>query len=112
MPVDDDCATTAQVLDARDAASAAERLLMLALPVTYVWLGGFYGFFHVWLNLLAELMRFGDREFYKARVVEPGTQTKRTTPSRSNPENKRNEQPTTPKPDSSPSHRDVCVSRV
>ena len=32
----------------------------------YVWLAGFYAFFHVWLNLLAELLRFGDRQFYKA----------------------------------------------
>ena len=30
-----------------------ERLLKLALPVTYVWLCGFYVFFHLWLNLLA-----------------------------------------------------------
>jgi diacylglycerol O-acyltransferase 1 len=27
---------------------------------------GFYLFFHVWLNLLAEVLRFGDRCFYKA----------------------------------------------
>mmetsp|Transcript_7418 Transcript_7418/g.17627 ORF Transcript_7418/g.17627 Transcript_7418/m.17627 type:complete len:294 (-) Transcript_7418:145-1026(-) len=43
-----------------------ERLLKLALPVTYVWLAGFYAFFHCWLNLLAEVLRFGDRQFYKA----------------------------------------------
>ena len=42
------------------------RLLQIAMPVTYVWLTGFYAFFHVWLNLLAELLRFGDRTFYKA----------------------------------------------
>lgn len=34
----------------------------------------FYCFFHLWLNILAELLRFGDREFYKdwwnAKTVE------------------------------------------
>eukprot|EP00981_Chlorochromonas_danica_P016175 scaffold15944_cov248-Ochromonas_danica.AAC.9 len=42
-----------------------ERLLMLSIPNTYVWLLVFYLYFHVWLNLLAELTRFGDRLFYK-----------------------------------------------
>eukprot|EP01025_Chloroclados_australasicus_P052422 TRINITY_DN6110_c0_g2_i2.p1 TRINITY_DN6110_c0_g2~~TRINITY_DN6110_c0_g2_i2.p1 ORF type:complete len:673 (-),score=48.10 TRINITY_DN6110_c0_g2_i2:283-2301(-) len=42
-----------------------ERVLKLALPWMYVWLCMFYVFFHVWLNILAELLRFGDREFYK-----------------------------------------------
>ena len=40
-------------------------LLKLSIPTTYVWLLGFYFFFHLWLNLLAELTRFGDRQFYK-----------------------------------------------
>jgi len=43
-----------------------ERMLKLAIPTTCVWLSGFYLFFHVWLNVLAELLRFGDRQFYKA----------------------------------------------
>ena len=34
------------------------------LLTRYVWLAGFYAFFHVWLNVLAELLRFGDRVFY------------------------------------------------
>lgn len=51
-------------LDAVDLPRLGERLLKLALPCTYVWLAGFYAFFHVWLNLLAELLRFGDRVFY------------------------------------------------
>uniref|UniRef100_A0A7R9VM43 O-acyltransferase n=1 Tax=Chlamydomonas euryale TaxID=1486919 RepID=A0A7R9VM43_9CHLO len=42
-----------------------ERVLRLALPNTYVWLCMFYSLFHLWLNILAELLRFGDREFYK-----------------------------------------------
>ncbi|KAG2493012.1 hypothetical protein HYH03_008675 [Edaphochlamys debaryana] len=42
-----------------------ERVLKLALPSTYAWLLGFFCLFHAWLNILAELTRFGDREFYK-----------------------------------------------
>jgi len=41
-----------------------ERLLKLSLPNLYLWLIMFYGLFHSWLNLLAELTRFGDRRFY------------------------------------------------
>lgn len=53
---------------------AIERILKLSVPNTYVWLCMFYSFFHLWLNILAELLRFGDREFYKdwwnAKTVE------------------------------------------
>lgn len=42
-----------------------ERLLTLAVPNTYFWLLGFYAFFHLTLNLLAEVLRFGDRMFYR-----------------------------------------------
>lgn len=42
-----------------------ERLLKLALPTLYWWLVMFYLLFHVWLNILAEVTRFADREFYK-----------------------------------------------
>lgn len=42
-----------------------ERILKLAIPNLYAWLTGFYCLFHLWLNILAELTRFGDREFYK-----------------------------------------------
>ncbi|KAG2448405.1 hypothetical protein HYH02_006297 [Chlamydomonas schloesseri] len=48
-----------------DLPRVAERVLKLALPSTYAWLLGFYCLFHLWLNVLAELTRFGDREFYK-----------------------------------------------
>uniref|UniRef100_Q8RX96 O-acyltransferase n=1 Tax=Tropaeolum majus TaxID=4020 RepID=Q8RX96_TROMA len=44
---------------------AIERVLKLSVPNLYVWLCMFYSFFHLWLNILAELLRFGDREFYK-----------------------------------------------
>ncbi|KAF8036214.1 hypothetical protein BT93_C2043 [Corymbia citriodora subsp. variegata] len=53
---------------------AIERVLKLSVPNLYVWLCMFYCFFHLWLNILAELLRFGDREFYKdwwnAKTVE------------------------------------------
>nr|CAD1843153.1 unnamed protein product [Ananas comosus var. bracteatus] len=54
--------------------NALERVLKLSVPTLYVWLCMFYCFFHLWLNILAELLRFGDREFYKdwwnAKTVE------------------------------------------
>lgn len=43
-----------------------ERLLTLAIPNHLLWLMGFYMFFHCFLNIIAELLRFGDREFYRA----------------------------------------------
>jgi len=49
-----------------DVVGIVDNVLRLSLPVTYCWLTGFYAFFHVWLNLLAEVTRFGDRAFYKA----------------------------------------------
>ncbi|CAN4094500.1 unnamed protein product [Withania somnifera] len=42
-----------------------ERVLKLSVPNLYVWLCMFYCLFHLWLNILAEILRFGDREFYK-----------------------------------------------
>jgi diacylglycerol O-acyltransferase-1 len=42
-----------------------ERLLRLALPNHLLWLIFFYVYFHSTLNLLAELLRFGDRLFYR-----------------------------------------------
>lgn len=54
--------------------NAVERILKLSMPVLYVWLCIFYCLFHLWLNIVAELLRFGDREFYKdwwnAQTVE------------------------------------------
>ena len=32
----------------------------------FVWLLGFYVVFHLWLNILAEILKFGDRTFYHA----------------------------------------------
>jgi diacylglycerol O-acyltransferase len=41
-----------------------ERLLKLSIPNLYIWLLMFAELFHCWLNILAELSRFGDRKFY------------------------------------------------
>lgn len=41
-----------------------EYLLKLSITSTYIWLLGFYGFFHCFMNLTAELLRFGDRGEY------------------------------------------------
>ncbi|XP_006879479.1 PREDICTED: diacylglycerol O-acyltransferase 1 [Elephantulus edwardii] len=42
-----------------------ERLLKLAVPNHLIWLIFFYWLFHSCLNVVAELMKFGDREFYR-----------------------------------------------
>ena len=42
-----------------------QRILKLAVPNLFVWILGFYAFFHLYLNILAELLRFDDRLFYK-----------------------------------------------
>ncbi|XP_069321971.1 diacylglycerol O-acyltransferase 1 isoform X1 [Eulemur rufifrons] len=42
-----------------------ERLLKLAVPNHLIWLIFFYWLFHSCLNVVAELMQFGDREFYR-----------------------------------------------
>uniref|UniRef100_A0A8R1DQ72 O-acyltransferase n=1 Tax=Caenorhabditis japonica TaxID=281687 RepID=A0A8R1DQ72_CAEJA len=42
-----------------------ERLLKLAIPNHLIWLIFFYTFFHSFLNLVAEILRFADREFYR-----------------------------------------------
>jgi len=35
------------------------------VPNACIWLLMFYAMFHSWLNFTAELLRFGDRLFYK-----------------------------------------------
>eukprot|EP00698_Gefionella_okellyi_P004683 TRINITY_DN14280_c0_g1_i1.p1 TRINITY_DN14280_c0_g1~~TRINITY_DN14280_c0_g1_i1.p1 ORF type:complete len:447 (+),score=84.32 TRINITY_DN14280_c0_g1_i1:31-1341(+) len=42
-----------------------ERVMKLAVVNFYVWFLGFFAFFHLYLNIVAELLRFGDRMFYK-----------------------------------------------
>ena len=39
--------------------------LRLSIANTYCWLLMFYSYFHAYLNLWAEILRFGDRVFYK-----------------------------------------------
>ncbi|XP_078256668.1 diacylglycerol O-acyltransferase 1-like [Rhinoraja longicauda] len=41
------------------------QLFLIAIPNHFMWLIFFHGFFHSTLNLLAEVMRFGDRRFYR-----------------------------------------------
>ncbi|KAJ8415753.1 hypothetical protein AAFF_G00403100 [Aldrovandia affinis] len=48
-----------------DFSRMAERLLKLSVPNHLIWLIFFYWFFHSSLNFVAELMQFGDREFYR-----------------------------------------------
>lgn len=48
-----------------DYSRMVERLLKLAVPNHLIWLIFFYWFFHSSMNFVAELMRFGDREFYR-----------------------------------------------
>ena len=45
--------------------SLGEPLLRLSIWTLYVWLCIFYAFFHCWLNILGEVLRFGDRLFYR-----------------------------------------------
>ncbi|KAJ3055280.1 hypothetical protein HK097_011011 [Rhizophlyctis rosea] len=42
----------------------AERILKLSLISVVMWLLMFWCFFHCWLNMIAEVLRFGDRRFY------------------------------------------------
>ncbi|KAM8799444.1 diacylglycerol O-acyltransferase 1-like [Eudromia elegans] len=41
-----------------------EYILKLAVPNHFIWMIFFYWYFHSCLNCLAELLRFGDRQFY------------------------------------------------
>lgn len=46
-----------------------ERVLKLSIPVVYSWLCMFYILFHIWLNILAEVLRFGDRVRIEANTI-------------------------------------------
>jgi hypothetical protein len=41
-----------------------ELIYLLGVPTLFLWVIGFYGVFHCMLNVIAELARFQDREFY------------------------------------------------
>ena len=47
-----------------DIAAIVERLMKLSTISLVIWLAGFLAIFQSLLNALAEIMRFGDREFY------------------------------------------------
>lgn len=40
------------------------RWLRLSIPNTIMWITGFYSFFHIFLNIIAQLLKFADRKFY------------------------------------------------
>ena len=42
----------------------AYRLMKLSIPNTVGWIMGFYSFFHLFLNIISEVIQFGDRNFY------------------------------------------------
>ncbi|XP_052449048.1 diacylglycerol O-acyltransferase 1-like [Carassius gibelio] len=48
-----------------DLSRIVERLLKLAVPNHFIWLIFFYWYFHSSMNFVAELLQFGDREFYR-----------------------------------------------
>jgi len=48
----------------RSYSNMLERILKLSIPNVYAWLVMFYAIFHSFLNLVAEIIRFGDRKFY------------------------------------------------
>lgn len=47
-----------------DLTSILERIMKLSTISLVIWLAGFFALFQSFLNALAEIMRFGDREFY------------------------------------------------
>jgi len=47
-----------------DFAAIIERLMKLSTISLFCWLCGFFALFQSFLNALAEVLRFGDREFY------------------------------------------------
>lgn len=51
-------------MDSLDLVNISERMFKMAVPYLLMWLMGFYAFFHLWLNILGEITRFGDRLFY------------------------------------------------
>ena len=51
-------------MNTQNVMSITERLMKLSTISVFVWLVGFYALFQSFLNLVAELTRFGDREFY------------------------------------------------
>jgi hypothetical protein len=51
------------------ASMLADYWLRLSIANTYLWLLMFYFYFHLYLNFFAEILRFGDRVFYKGETM-------------------------------------------
>eukprot|EP01128_Nolandella_sp_AFSM9_P001109 TRINITY_DN11226_c0_g1_i1.p1 TRINITY_DN11226_c0_g1~~TRINITY_DN11226_c0_g1_i1.p1 ORF type:complete len:440 (-),score=59.38 TRINITY_DN11226_c0_g1_i1:94-1380(-) len=51
-------------IDSADYPKLVERVLKTAVPNLYCWLLGFFVFFEVYLNILADITGFADRRFY------------------------------------------------
>jgi len=51
--------------DVENSKGLVHDVLRLSIPSIITWLLGFYSFFHCWLNCVAEVTRFADREFYR-----------------------------------------------
>jgi diacylglycerol O-acyltransferase 1 len=51
-------------IETLDLVSIGERVMKLSTISLFCWLAGFYALFQSFLNLLAEITKFGDREFY------------------------------------------------
>lgn len=62
-----------------DMPSILERLMKLSTISLVIWLAGFFAIFQSALNALAEVMRFGDREFYSEWWNSPSVGSYRRT---------------------------------
>ena len=56
---------TLEPFERLDVASLVERLMALAVPTLFVWILMFVALFELWLSIVAEVTRFGDRLFYR-----------------------------------------------
>jgi diacylglycerol O-acyltransferase-1 len=63
LPVLEECK---EALETQKYLYLLERTLKLSVVSVLMWLLMFWCMFHSWLNLMGELMQFGDRMFYKA----------------------------------------------
>ena len=56
---------TMEPVKKRKLGTLLERLMALAIPTLFVWILMFVALFELWLSIVAELTRFGDRLFYR-----------------------------------------------
>jgi diacylglycerol O-acyltransferase-1 len=50
----------------------SDAIFLIQIPNHLIWLIWFYLFFHCYLNILGELLRFADRDFYQDWWNAPG----------------------------------------